>query len=112
MDHPFQWLALLVAARPSSQHTIYARHPHGFAGHMLRSQAVTLYYLQCARSDVLEELFSSFPGVVGHRLGQPAARANNNEFSHSRLHRRLSYVAMSRLVLWVQWQRSRRLVEM
>ena len=55
MDHPFQWLALLVAARPSSQHTIYARHPHGFAGHMLRSQAVTRYYLQCARSDVLED---------------------------------------------------------
>ena len=53
-DHPFQWLAVLVAAPPSSEHVIYAHHPHGYAGHMMRTSTVSRYYLQCARGDEVD----------------------------------------------------------
>ena len=37
IDHPFQWMAFLVEAPPSSDHVIYALHEEGYAAHMQRS---------------------------------------------------------------------------
>jgi p-hydroxybenzoate 3-monooxygenase len=48
VDFGAEWLALLAAAPPSSDHTVYALHPDGFAGHMLRSPTVSRFYLQGA----------------------------------------------------------------
>jgi p-hydroxybenzoate 3-monooxygenase len=45
-QHPYGWLAVLAKAPPSTEHIIYALHPDGFAGHMLRSHTVSRYYLQ------------------------------------------------------------------
>lgn len=42
------WLSILAEAPPSTRKVIYALHPDGFAGHMLRSSAVSRYYLQVA----------------------------------------------------------------
>jgi len=46
VDFGAEWLALLAGAPPSSDHTVYALHPDGFAGHMLRSPTVSRFYLQ------------------------------------------------------------------
>lgn len=45
------WLAILAEAPPSANHIIYALHPNGFAGHMLRSDKVSRYYLQVKNTD-------------------------------------------------------------
>ena len=55
IDHPFQWLALLVEAAPSADHVIYALHERGYAAHMQRSSALSRYYLQCAPGDTAED---------------------------------------------------------
>ncbi|GIJ48310.1 4-hydroxybenzoate 3-monooxygenase [Virgisporangium aliadipatigenens] len=49
--HGHGWLAVLAAAPPSTRDIIYALHPTGFAGHMLRSAEVSRYYLQCPAGD-------------------------------------------------------------
>ncbi|AUG80280.1 4-hydroxybenzoate 3-monooxygenase [Kitasatospora sp. MMS16-BH015] len=46
-DHGVSWLALLAEAPPSLDAVGYAVHPHGFAGHMARTDRITRYYLQC-----------------------------------------------------------------
>jgi p-hydroxybenzoate 3-monooxygenase len=53
--YPFAWLAILAAVPPSSEHTIYALHPRGFAGQMLRSPNLTRFYLQVPRGSTIEE---------------------------------------------------------
>ncbi len=45
-QYAYAWLAILARARPSTEHIIYARHPDGFAGHMLRTSEISRYYLQ------------------------------------------------------------------
>jgi p-hydroxybenzoate 3-monooxygenase len=52
-DHGVTCLALLVDA-PSVAPVIYAVHPHGFAGQMARTNAVTRYYLQVSGSDAMQ----------------------------------------------------------
>lgn len=42
----FDWLAVLANVAPSSAHTIYASHAHGFAGHLPRTSTLTRFYLQ------------------------------------------------------------------
>jgi len=42
----FEWLAILADVAPSSEHTIYASHAHGFAGHLPRTSTQTRFYLQ------------------------------------------------------------------
>ena len=54
IDHPFQWLTILAAAPPSSEHVIYAVHPNGFAAHMMRTPTVSRYYRQCALGDSVD----------------------------------------------------------
>jgi p-hydroxybenzoate 3-monooxygenase len=49
--HEFGWLAILAEAPPSTTEIIYALHPDGFAGHMLRTATVSRYYLQCPVAD-------------------------------------------------------------
>lgn len=46
LDFGAEWLTLLAEAPPSSDHTVYALHSEGFAGHMLRSPTVSRFYLQ------------------------------------------------------------------
>jgi p-hydroxybenzoate 3-monooxygenase len=53
-DYPLAWLGILVAAPPSSEELIYARHDRGFALHSMRSPAITRLYLQCPPDDSLE----------------------------------------------------------
>jgi p-hydroxybenzoate 3-monooxygenase len=48
---PVRWLAVIGAAPSLVDHTIYAAHPRGFAGHMRRGPAQTRYYLEVARTD-------------------------------------------------------------
>jgi len=55
MDHPFQWLTILAAAPPSSEHVIYAVHPRGYAAHMMRTPTVSRYYLQCGFDDSVDD---------------------------------------------------------
>ncbi|GAA1345759.1 4-hydroxybenzoate 3-monooxygenase [Catellatospora bangladeshensis] len=45
-QHGIEWLSILAEAPPSTHKVIYALHPDGFAGHMLRSPTVSRYYLQ------------------------------------------------------------------
>ena len=52
--YKYQWLAILAETPPSARHIIYALHPDGFAGHMLRSDTVTRFYLQIPFGDRLE----------------------------------------------------------
>ena len=50
-QHAYGWLAVLAEAPPSTDHIIYALHPDGFAGHMLRSEKISRYYLQVKLDD-------------------------------------------------------------
>lgn len=55
MQHEFRWLTLLAAAPPSADTTIYAQHPDGFAGHLLRSPTVTRFHLQVPFGDTVDD---------------------------------------------------------
>jgi p-hydroxybenzoate 3-monooxygenase len=48
---PFGWLGIIAAVPPSTREIIYALHERGFAGHMLRSETVSRFYLQCDPDD-------------------------------------------------------------
>jgi p-hydroxybenzoate 3-monooxygenase len=54
-QYEFDWLAVLAQAPPSSTHAVYALHPRGFAGHMLRSNTQSRFYLQIPRDSVVED---------------------------------------------------------
>jgi p-hydroxybenzoate 3-monooxygenase len=54
-QYEFQWLVVLAAAPPSAGHAVYALHPRGFAGHMLRSATQTRFYLQVPRDSRVED---------------------------------------------------------
>lgn len=54
-SHPFRWLAVIAAAPPSVPRTIYALHPHGFAGQMRRGPALTRYYLEIPRGQAVDD---------------------------------------------------------
>jgi p-hydroxybenzoate 3-monooxygenase len=55
MQHEFRWLTLLAQTPPSAGWTIYAQHPTGFAGHLLRSPTITRFHLQVPTGDTVEE---------------------------------------------------------
>ncbi|WP_219414672.1 FAD-dependent monooxygenase [Pseudonocardia nigra] len=52
---PVRMLAVVAAAPPLENHTIYAPHPRGFAGQMRRGPAQTRYYLEVPRTDAARE---------------------------------------------------------
>lgn len=55
MQHEFRWLTLLASTPPSAEHTIYATHERGFAGHLLRSSTVTRFHLQVPFDDTVDD---------------------------------------------------------
>lgn len=55
MQHEFRWLTLLASAPPSAEHTVYAQHERGFAGHLLRSAEVTRFHLQVPFGDTVDD---------------------------------------------------------
>jgi p-hydroxybenzoate 3-monooxygenase len=50
-----RWLAAIGAAPPIADHTIYAAHPNGFAGHMRRGSNQTRYYLEVPLTDTVDD---------------------------------------------------------
>ncbi len=54
-NYEYNWLAVLAEAPPSTDKIIYALHPRGFAGHMLRTETISRYYLQCKDTDTLQD---------------------------------------------------------
>jgi p-hydroxybenzoate 3-monooxygenase len=48
---PFGWLGIIAAVPPSTEEIIYAHHEHGFAGHMLRTETMSRFYVQCDPDD-------------------------------------------------------------
>jgi p-hydroxybenzoate 3-monooxygenase len=54
-SHPFRWLALIAAAPPPTPRTVYALHPHGFAGQMRRGPELTRYYLEIPRGQTVAD---------------------------------------------------------
>jgi len=53
-EFPFAWLGIIAAVPPSTKEIIYAVHERGFAGHMLRTETVSRFYLQCDSDDGIE----------------------------------------------------------
>lgn len=54
-EYPFGWVGILANVAPSSEELIYASHDRGFALHSMRSPTVTRLYVQCDRSDTIED---------------------------------------------------------
>lgn len=54
-EYKYRWLAILAYAPPSTKHMIYSLHPDGFAGHMLRTDKVSRYYLQISLNDKVKD---------------------------------------------------------
>ncbi|WP_377553502.1 FAD-dependent monooxygenase [Micromonospora zhanjiangensis] len=52
---PVRWLAVMAAAAPLTDHTIYAAHPRGFAGHLRRAPTSTRYYLEAAATETVAD---------------------------------------------------------
>jgi len=52
--YDYAWLAITAEAAPSTEHIIYGIHPRGFAGHMLRNETISRYYLQIPMSDTVQ----------------------------------------------------------
>jgi p-hydroxybenzoate 3-monooxygenase len=50
-DHPFRWLTLIAGAPPMAPRTVYALHPRGFAGQMLRGPELTRYLLEIPQDE-------------------------------------------------------------
>ena len=50
----YAWLAVTAEAPPSTKHIIYGIHPRGFAGHMLRTETISRYYLQIPLEDTAD----------------------------------------------------------
>ena len=48
---PFGWLGIIAAVGPSTEEIIYAHHERGFAGHMLRTETMSRFYIQCDPDD-------------------------------------------------------------
>jgi len=54
-EYPFGWVGILANVAPSSEELIYASHDRGFALHSMRSPTLTRLYVQCDRSDTIED---------------------------------------------------------
>ena len=54
-DFDYAWLAVNAQVPPSTEHIVYSLHPNGFAGHMLRSETISRYYLQIPVEDKITD---------------------------------------------------------
>ena len=55
VNYDYAWLAITAEAAPSTPHIIYGIHPRGFAGHMLRTETISRYYLQIPMGDTADD---------------------------------------------------------
>ena len=54
-EYPFGWVGILASVAPSAEELIYASHDRGFALHSMRSPTLTRLYVQCDRSDTIDD---------------------------------------------------------
>ena len=54
-EYPFGWVGILASVAPSSEELIYSSHERGFALLSMRSPVLTRLYVQCHRSDTIED---------------------------------------------------------
>jgi p-hydroxybenzoate 3-monooxygenase len=54
-EYPFGWVGILASVAPSAEELIYSSHERGFALLSMRSPTLTRLYVQCDRSDSIED---------------------------------------------------------
>jgi p-hydroxybenzoate 3-monooxygenase len=54
-EYPFGWVGILASVAPSSEELIYSSHERGFALLSMRSPTLTRLYVQCDRTDTMED---------------------------------------------------------
>jgi p-hydroxybenzoate 3-monooxygenase len=54
-EYPFGWVGILASVAPSAEELIYSSHERGFALLSMRSPTLTRLYVQCDRSDTIED---------------------------------------------------------
>jgi p-hydroxybenzoate 3-monooxygenase len=54
-EYPFGWVGILASVAPSAEELIYASHDRGFALLSMRSPTLTRLYVQCDRTDTIED---------------------------------------------------------
>jgi p-hydroxybenzoate 3-monooxygenase len=92
-QHDYSWLAILAHAPPSSDHIIYALHPDGFAGHMLRNSKISRFYIQVALGDEIENWSDErIWAALRTRLAKPHWHLAEGEIFEKRILSMRSYV--------------------
>ena len=92
-QHVYGWLAILAQAPPSTEHIIYALHPEGFAGHMLRSDKISRYYLQVQLADNIDQWNDErIWATLERRLAKKAWTLNRGQIIEKRMLSMRSYV--------------------
>jgi len=54
-EYPFGWVGILASVAPSAEELIYASHDRGFALLSMRSPTLTRLYVQCDRTDTMDD---------------------------------------------------------
>jgi len=54
-EYPFGWVGILASVAPSAEELIYSSHERGFALLSMRSPTLTRLYVQCDRTDTIED---------------------------------------------------------
>jgi p-hydroxybenzoate 3-monooxygenase len=54
-EYPFGWVGILASVAPSAEELIYASHDRGFALLSMRSPTLTRLYVQCDRTDPIDD---------------------------------------------------------
>jgi p-hydroxybenzoate 3-monooxygenase len=54
-EYPFGWVGILASVAPSAEELIYSSHDRGFALLSMRSPTLTRLYVQCDRTDAIED---------------------------------------------------------
>ena len=54
-EYPFGWVGILASVAPSSDELIYSSHERGFALLSMRSPTLTRLYVQCDRTDTIDD---------------------------------------------------------
>ena len=54
-EYPFGWVGILASVAPSADELIYASHDRGFALLSMRSPTLTRLYVQCDRTDTIDD---------------------------------------------------------
>lgn len=93
-DYP--WLAITAEAAPSTEHIIYGIHPRGFAGHMLRNEKISRYYLQIPVEDTINDWSSDrIWSELQLRLAKPNWELTEGKIIAKQVLNMRSYVAQT-----------------